>query len=96
MLFRSLPKMVNVPKHLLSSSIIVGHTKVGFESISRPQRDKDVDDLDESVSCDEIENSEEGNETDGESKLEPKKNENNNETYWDNSELRENSTSGCN
>ena len=91
-----LPKMGNVPKHLLSSSIIVGHTKVGFESISRPQRDKDVDDLDESVSCDEIENSEEGNETDGESKLEQKKNENNNETYWDNSELKENSTSGCN
>ena len=29
-----LPKMGNVPKELLSSSIIVGHTKVAFESVS--------------------------------------------------------------
>lgn len=29
-----LPKMGNVPKELLSSSIIIGHTKVGFESVS--------------------------------------------------------------
>ena len=29
-----LPKMGNVPKELLSSSIIIGHTKVGFDSIS--------------------------------------------------------------
>ena len=29
-----LPKMGNVPKELLSSSIIVGHTKVAFETVS--------------------------------------------------------------
>lgn len=37
-----LPKMGNVPKELLSSSIIVGHTKVAFESVST-EWDKDGD-----------------------------------------------------
>lgn len=37
-----LPKMGNVPKELLSSSIIVGHTKVAFESVST-EGDKDGD-----------------------------------------------------
>lgn len=48
------------------------------------------------MSCNEIENSEEGNEIDGEFKLELKKNENNNEIYWDNLEFKENLISGCN
>ena len=37
-----LPKMGNVPKELLSSSIIVGHTKAAFESIST-EEDQDWD-----------------------------------------------------
>ena len=39
-----LPKTGNVPKELLSSSIIVGHTKVAFESVSTEvERDGNVE-----------------------------------------------------
>ncbi|XP_022796119.1 uncharacterized protein LOC111334596 isoform X2 [Stylophora pistillata] len=92
-----LPKMGNMPKPLLSSSIIVGHTKVGFKSISERQGDKEENKNSEQSKCyDEMENME-WKGIDEQSKLEPKEkeNNNNNETYRDDPEVKENSFIGC-
>lgn len=87
-----LPKMGNVPKNLLSSSIIVGHTKVAFNT-SKASVEEDDDDADEQ-SCEEIKEDGEIGEATQQCKTSGKE-ENGLETNKENnynSELEENST----
>ena len=90
-----LPKMGNVPKNLLSSSIIVGHTKVGFDSICQPREDNDEVEDEQYVCCEETEDSEIKEDVDEQCKI-VEKDENSCESFKDNSELEENSTIGYN